>query len=147
MKTANDLAVKFLQYAERTEAELRLHLIAKGIRKEEIDQVVGSMTALSYVSDARVAEREIDLAKTERKIGKEKVKARLISRGTDEAAVEQAVAAYDQETEIANAMAFLSAKKYVPSDAAKAARALVARGFSEETCSSALSRYFPEIDW
>ena len=77
---ALSVALKFLKVAERTESELRTHLESKGVLQEDADRVVAMMLARRFVSDERVVEREIELAKGPRKVGRDKVKAKLLEK-------------------------------------------------------------------
>ena len=141
------LALRYLRAAERTEAELRAHLTGKGVSEAEVNRVVAAMLARRFVSDERVAEREVELAKGARKVGKEKAKARLLHRGTPEEVVEKAVAGYEQSEEADNALSLLRTKFKPTDDPARAARFLLARGFGEETVRAALEQTFPGIEF
>lgn len=132
-------ALKFLKLAERTESELKTHLESKGFRKEDIDRVVAMMLTKRFVSDERVVEREIELAKGPRKIGREKLAARLESKGLSV----DASSAYTLQEETENAIAVIRSRSLT--DRQKAGRVLVSRGYSEEALIIALDKEFG--DW
>lgn len=151
MKKPNELpevtAVRFLGAADRTEAELRQHLERKAVPPADIERVVEWAKAKKYVSDVRVAQRETEIAKSVKLVGRAKTKSRLIKRGANEALVDEAVRHYSEAEEEANALVLVQ-KRFAPSDdPAKIARFLLGRGFEEDTVRRTLSAYVPGFEW
>lgn len=132
-------AVAFLSRAERTESELRAHLEMKGHEPQVVEVVVDWSRSKGYISDTRVTDRETELAVT-RRIGREKLTAKLTKRGLDTESAE----GYSAERERAIAVRLLEEKKI--ESAAKAARYLSNRGFSEETVREVIARRFPDLE-
>ncbi len=141
---AFDLAFAIVAQSERTAAELKSKLATKGVGEEDADRVVARMLELGYVSDVRVALNEVERALGRGRESKEKVRARLLRRGLDEALVDRSVAEMAQEGEVARALA-LAARLGSDASPAKTARYLVARGFDEETVRDVLARVFPDL--
>ena len=127
---ALSVALKFLKVAERTESELRMHLESKGVLQEDADRVVAMMLARRFVSDERVVEREIELAKGPRKIGREKLAARLESKGLSVDACSE----YSLQEETENAIALIRSRGLT--DRQKAGRVLVSSPRSTTCCMS-----------
>ena len=140
------IALKYLKVAERTEAELRSHLGSKGVSEDDAERVIGLVVARKFVSDKRLAEREIELARGPKMAGREKTRARLLARGADESLVEEAARSYTDAEETENALRLVSKKYKTSDDPAKAARFLLGRGFGEETVRAVLERFFPGLE-
>lgn len=139
------IALKFLKSAERTEAELRAHLESKVESLAEVERVVRLMAEKKFVSDVRLVEREVELAKGVRKLGKERTRMRLLQRGADEGVVREVDGQYSEAEETANAITLIQTRG--KGDPQRAARILASRGFSEDAARAALEKTFPEIDW
>ena len=137
MNNAQQLAIKFLHRAERTSLELRNFLASKGVAESEIVTVLEWAIAKTYVDDSRVAEREIEIAKS-KSIGPEKLRMKLEKRGLVE---------YFDKVELgddlANAKQLIKKKKIT--DKSKAARVLNSQGYSEEIIHEVIESW--EIDF
>lgn len=133
------LVLKYLRAAERTGAELRAHLARKGVASEAVETAVAWAMAKGYVDDERVREREIELAKHDRKVGRAKVVARLERRGVNTG---EANTGYGDEEEVATALRLIESRPDMRWD--KAARLLGSRGFSEETIRAVLEQVYPD---
>ncbi|MCW5937269.1 MAG: RecX family transcriptional regulator [Fimbriimonadaceae bacterium] len=143
---AFQLAVRFLSRADRTANEVRLHLELKGVDPDLADEISSRLTKEGFVDDSRVAERETELAKGPRRIGRGLLSARLERRGVGEDVIDQTSREYSEKEECENALAALRAKFKEGADMGKAARFLAGRGFSEEAVRSALEAFFPDWD-
>jgi len=143
--TALGSALRYLAASERTEAELRSFLSKMGADEQTIGRIVDHCLSKRFLSDARVAERETELAKSRRFDGRLKVAAKLEKRGLDEESLDRLAASYTEADETQAARAWLRLKKFT--DPAKAARSLASKGFSEDAAKSALSDTFPDVDF
>ena len=104
---ATDLAYRYLGHRERTEAEVRRHLEAKGIEPGEVDAVVGELTEQGYLDDARYAAH---FAEDRRRLdgwGAERIARRLAAAGVDREQVAAALTAQDADAELEAALAVL----------------------------------------
>ncbi|MBX3111249.1 MAG: regulatory protein RecX [Fimbriimonadaceae bacterium] len=129
--------------SERTASELARHLTARGIEAADIDAVVARLIELGYVADGRVADDAVQSAKSGKPVGRDKVRAKLLSRGVDEAVVDEALGTMDHAGEVERATT-LAAKLGTAAGPAKVARYLAARGFDEETVRDVVERLFPD---
>ena len=128
-------------------SEVRSHLARKGVNDEDADLILKWLEEKRYVSETRLAEREVELARGPRKIGREKVVAKLLARGVDETIAGDVVLSYDDADETNNALSLIGSTPRIQNDPEKAARFLVARGFSEEAVRAAIERTFPEFEF
>lgn len=140
---AFDLAWDAVGRAERTVDELVRHLVMRGIELEDAQAVVTRLVELGYVADERVAGEAVDAVRAGKPVGREKVRAKLLSRGIDESLVEQAVGGLDHSSEVERALA-LATKLGTAAGPAKTARYLAARGFDEEAVRDVLERLYPD---
>lgn len=141
-----EVAFRYLKGAEKTEAELRSHLVLKGVTPANVDRVAEYCLLKGYVDDARVAERAVELARTRVQVGKIKVGEALARRGVAEETILAALSTYSEEQELDSATAVLK-RKLSPGDKPdKAARTLAAKGFSEDTVWAALEKCFPDLE-
>lgn len=141
-----EVAFRYLKGSEKTEAELRSHLVAKGVTAGNVERVTEYCKQKGYVDDVRVAERAVELAQTRIQVGKTKVGEALTRRGVAEDTVLGALANYSEAQELETAITVLN-RKLSPGDKPdKAARMLAAKGFSEETVWAALEKGFPGFE-
>ncbi len=140
-----ELCVSWLKSSDRTEHELKQRLKKRGVDEATADQALGRLKELGWLSDDRVVQREVELARTRKGQGKLRTRAQLLKRGIDEDQAEKALSESSEEDELARAEAVLN-KKLKPDDGPpKAARLLASRGFEEEVIRSALESRFG--DW
>lgn len=131
--SAQQLAIKFLSIAERTEKELHDYLIDKEVEKDEVATVLVWAKSKRYVDNERVIDREVDLMKGKLQ-GINKLKSRLEKRGLDTAQLSQSVG-----DELLTAKTLIKKRKLT--DKQKAARLLFSRGFSEEAILETLEHW------
>lgn len=140
-------AAKYLQTSERTEAELRKHLVARDFPPTEIEAAVAWAVQKRYVSDSRLAEREVETAKGPRAIGRDKARAKLEKRGASEESVEQAMAHYSEAEELQVALRLAQSKFTSENKPEKIARFLLGRGFGEEAVRATIATFRPDLEW
>lgn len=143
--TAKQLAVRWLAASDKTEAELRLRLEKRGYVVEEIDAALRDLAQGRWVDDHRVLERELERQQGHPSTGKEKARMTLESRGIDPDMVADELQTWSFDEEVEKAAALLNSKLKPGDTAARAARLLAARGFTEEAIRAALDHRFP--DW
>ncbi|MBS1713557.1 MAG: RecX family transcriptional regulator [Armatimonadetes bacterium] len=138
-------ALRYLAASEKSEAELRSFLAKKGVEEAELERIVAYCKSKKFVMDERLADREAELAKSQRFDGRLKVAAKLERRGVDEAVLDRAMTAYSEADESEAAKAWLRTKRF--SDPRKAARSLTSKGFGEEATRAALAEAFPDTEF
>lgn len=146
---AVDKALRTLAKTDRTRAEIESRLKSGGFPDEIVVQCLARLESWGYLDDQRVAKREVEHLAPAKGIGKNRVRARILSRGVDEDLAEQALQPLNDQEETQKALALLQ-KKYppeaTPTEQAKAGRFLLQRGFEEETVRQALARHFPAYE-
>lgn len=132
-RTARDCALSLLEYADRTEAQLRQKLRERGYAEDEIADALLFVKEYHYVDDAAFTERYIRGAASRKSV--RQIRAALEQKGVDRALIEEALEGQmvDEEGQIC---AFLQKKGYVPGAAMepdeyrRITAALARRGFS-----------------
>jgi regulatory protein len=125
------LAGRALARRDRSAAELEAQLERRGIDAEEREAAVGRLTELGYIDDERFARNRAE-ALAERGYGDAAIVHDLEQRGIGADVVEQALAELAPETARAARIAAVSGST------AKTARALAAKGFSEDAIEAAV---------
>ena len=106
-RKAVDLAYRYLGRRDRTVAEVRRHLEAKGCEAAAVDAAVAELAEAGYLDDARYAQR---FAEDRRELdgwGSERIAQRLAAAGVDRDLVAAAVADRDDAGELDAALALL----------------------------------------
>ena len=138
-------AYRYLGHRDRTVAELRKYLIAKGASEEIAETTVDELVTLGYVDDARFARQ---FAEDRRRLdawGNDRIERRLrelgVGRG-DIAAALAALATGENESEMDAAVAFLQRRFPAPPetdrDRDRALGMLVRRGYDLELAYDAI---------
>ena len=139
------VAWRALGRRERTEAELRRTLAAKGADPEDADAVLGELKAGGYVDDAAYARR---FAEDRRELdgwGSERIERRLRALGVDREEVAGVLADRTVQDELGSAVALLERRFPVPPrdprECERALGVLVRRGYELELAHDAVRRY------
>lgn len=140
-------ALRWLKASDRTEAELRERLAARGFDLETIAVALDRLASWGYLNDAKVATEYARRGLQKGNLSRERILAELERRGIGSAEALLAVeAALGEQTEEERAFAALASRfKSSPggkADAQRGARYLAARGFPEETVLEAVTRFF-----
>jgi regulatory protein len=138
--------LRWLKVKDRTEREIRSRLAERGAPDDVIDAVLEYLQSKKYVHDPRVAERAVELASSQRPAGREKVRAELEQRGADDEAIASALDALPAEAEADRALGLIQARFKPGDDPARVARWLATKGFDEDSCLAALTRFFPGLE-
>jgi regulatory protein len=104
---ALDLAYRYLGRRDRTVAEVRGHLAAKGCEGAAVDGAVAELVAAGYLDDARYAVRFAEDRRTLDGWGSERIAQRLAAAGVDRADIDAALAARDHAAELDAAVALV----------------------------------------
>lgn len=145
LEKARKLAWRWLNRRERTAAELRERLAAKGIEPWAIDQVVDELREQRYVDDAGYAQRFADDRRRLDGWGSQRIERRLRELGVEDEAIAPALAEQDPEMELDAAVALLEQRFPVAPetrrDRDRALGMLVRKGYALELASDALRRH------
>ena len=107
MPDAVDRAFRFLGHRDRTVAEVRRHLLKKGVPEEEVEAAVAQLSELGYLDDARFASRFVEDRVTLDGWGSDRIERRLLELGVDREHVSAALRGRDFGTELDAAIALL----------------------------------------
>jgi regulatory protein len=132
---ALELAYRYIGRRDRTVAEVRGHLTAKGCDEAATDAAVEELAAAGYLDDARYAVRFAEDRRALDGWGSERIAQRLAAAGVDRADVEAALARRDDADELDAAVALVRRRFPVLDSDRERERALgllVRRGYELE---------------
>jgi regulatory protein len=142
---AFERALKSISVRERTSAEVEAFLQRRGYDGDVIADVVRSLREEGLVDDAGYARRFAEDRRLLDRWGNERIARDLERRGIDRELVEQALAGYGRDDELAVAIELLDRRFPMPFDGDrerdKAWRMLVRRGYEPELAYSAVRRH------
>jgi SOS response regulatory protein OraA/RecX len=143
-RSAWETALKWLERADRSEAEISKYLASKGYSEAEIHEVIVKVKNFNYINDQNLKARLEDSLSTQL-AGSNKIKQHLTKRGLDAELVNPPGS---------NQAFLLLEKKYRPiqltqnpKDVARAARFLAGKGYSEEDIEQAAQAFFTQVEW
>lgn len=137
------LATGYLARFDRTEAQVAAFLTGKGATATQAKRAIERLKRLNYLDDASYARRWIEKRLTRRPMGKERLKAELLTKGLPERVVEEAVrVAWRWVSEEELALRVLNSREGhgTERDLRRATRLLRERGFDEDTIESVVGR-------
>ncbi|HUK41916.1 MAG TPA: regulatory protein RecX [Candidatus Acidoferrales bacterium] len=141
---ALDLALRFLSYRSRSEAEVERHLLRSGYSSAIIGKTLERLRALHYVDDEAFA-RNWALARTQKRgDGPKKIELELRAKGIDQGVAREVTReTFSQLDEAETARKLLQKKYHVakfsnPKAIQRAAAFLQNRGYSDKTISDVL---------
>jgi regulatory protein len=142
---AFSVAWRALGRRERTEAELRRALAAKGVEPEDADAVLAELKAGGYVHDQAYARRFAEDRRHLDGWGSERIERRLRALGVESEHVAVALAERTAEEELGTAVALLARRFAAPLDGPRecerALGMLLRRGYELELAHDAVRRY------
>jgi regulatory protein len=142
---ALELAYRFLGRRDRTVAEVRRHLEAKGVDEASIDGAVGELEEQGYLDDARYAARFAQDRRALDGWGAERIERRLQAAGAPAEHIAAAVATRDPEAELAAAVALLRRRCTDPPrsdrDRERALASLLRKGYELELAYDAVRAF------
>jgi regulatory protein len=130
-----ELALKALNYKERTESELRSWLGEREVSAEEIDEVVALLIEAGAIDDASFARRYADDKRELAGWGPDRISRSLESRGVPHGLIEAALEGDDEDAQLRRAIGLLSGRGLACESERERERALsllVRRGFPLE---------------
>lgn len=135
LDTALQKAYRYLGHRDRTVAELRKHLLGKGITEELAEAAAADLVELGYLDDARFARQFAEDRRNLDSWGSDRIERRLLELGVDREQVVRAVAA-GGEGELDAAVELLRRRFPAPPqterDRERALGMLVRRGYDLE---------------
>jgi len=143
LETALQRAYRYLGHRDRTVAELRKHLVGKGVSEELADEAIEELVAQGYVDDARFARQFAEDRRRLDSWGGERIERRLRELGVAREQIAAALAVADAGTgEVDAAVAFLRRRFPAPPetdrDRDRALGMLVRRGYDLELAYDAI---------
>ena len=148
-ESAYQKALNYLSYRIRSEAEVRKHLVGKGIQEEVVVQVLVRLQNAGLVDDERFARSWVENRSEYRPRSRRALVYELKRKGVSEAAIHSAVDEIDEE-ELAYLAALKKAMRYNrlewPAFRQKMHTYLAGRGFNYEVSSQVVARIWREIN-
>lgn len=142
---ALELAYRYLNRRERTLAEMRRHLVARGCRPEEAQAALEQLQAEGFLDDARYARMFAEDKRTLEQWGSERIERALLQRGIDADLAAEAVAEDDGGGDLQRALALLGQRvQSPPRDRRGRDRALgilLRKGYEPDLALDALAAY------
>ena len=145
LQHALDLAYRYLGHRDRTAAEVRARLEAKGVEPPVVDEVVEELSRQGYVDDARYAKRFAEDRRTIDAWGAERIERRLLAVGIAPALIASALQERGTGEELEAAVAVLRRRfPRAPSgdrDRERALGLLVRKGYDLELAYDAVRAF------
>jgi regulatory protein len=142
LERAISLAFRHLGRRDRTVAEVRRHLTAKGVGEAEVDGAVAELSEQGYLDDARYAARFADDRRLLDGWGADRIERKLVEHGVEREHITAALAGFDHGSELDAATALLRRRhREPPADARERERALgflVRKGYDLEIAYDAI---------
>lgn len=135
-RQALDIALRYLDRADRTTLEVQRHLEGKRVEPTVIGQVLGALAEDGLLDDARYAQRFAADMRELKQWGSERITRRLIASGIDRDVVDATLAGRDRDAELSAALYVLRRRFPTPlrDDRARgrALGVLLRRGYAED---------------
>ena len=145
MPDAVDRAFRFLGHRDRTVAEVRRHLLKKGVPEEEVEAAVAQLSELGYLDDARFATRFVEDRVTLDGWGSDRIERRLVELGVEREHISAALRGRDFGTELDVAVGLLRRRWREPPatdrDRERALGFLVRKGYDLELAYDAVREH------
>ena len=146
-EAAYQKALNFIQYRERSEAEIQQHLKEQDLPEEIASEVIERLRRSGLVNDHRFAQTWIENRSEFHPRSRRALAYELRQKGIDPDAIQEALQDVDEE-ELAYQAAIKQSRKYQtlewPDFRLKMLGFLARRGFNYETASPAVSRVWAE---
>jgi regulatory protein len=143
---ALELAYRYLNRRDRTEAEVRVHLDAKGIDPGDVERSIATLRDQGYLDDARFARLLAQDKRTLEGWGSDRIRRTLSARGIDRDLIDAALATDDAPSaELDRAVAVLRRRFPAPPrerrERDRALGLLLRKGYDPELALDALARH------
>jgi regulatory protein len=139
-------ALDLLRMRDRFTSEVRQVLKGSGCPPEDVEHVLSWLQEKNILDDRRTINNTIERRTGKRSIGRDKLRAELLSKGAPEELVEEALVRMSDDGEADAAYEALQARPGSGLSRPKAARFLYSRGFSEDTVEQTLDRFFGSVE-
>jgi regulatory protein len=145
---ALELAYAYLNRRERTEAELRRHLEARGVDATTVGATVDKLREQGYLDDERYTRLFTEDKRELEQWGRDRIRRTLLERGVDRELVEATLSQAPPEDELDRARAILRRRFPSPPldrrDRDRALGVLLRKGFDSELALEALAGHAPD---
>jgi regulatory protein len=142
---ALELAYRYLNRRERTVAEMRRHLVARGCREHEAEAAIEQLLDEGYLDDGRYAQLFAEDKRVLEQWGTERIERALLQRGIDRELIDDVLGDDQDEGDLARALALLEHRvPQPPRDRRERDRALgilLRKGYEPELALDALATY------
>jgi regulatory protein len=143
---ALEIAYRYLNPRDRTEAEVRAHLEGKGLDAGDVERSIATLRDQGYLDDARFARSLAQDKRTLEGWGSDRIRRRLSARGIERDLIEAALAGDDAPTEeLDRAVAVLRRRFPAPPherrERDRALAVLLRKGYDAELAIDALARH------
>ena len=146
-ETARETALRYMDYAPRTRAEVRRRLLKGGFDEETIEAVLADLEHTNLLDDAQFSKDWVESRSRRKGLGRVRLAAELRRKGVSKEQTEEAVGEIDEEAELAAALE-IARKRLRPEESADPAakRRLAAflqrRGYKWEIIEQVFSQLF-----
>ena len=106
-RKAMDAALRYLSYRSRTRAQMTEYLAGKGYPPDTIEGVMEKLQGYGYLDDTHYAREYMESKLRDRPLGRMRIKMALRERGIGDDIIDEALSGYDEDEELAQAMACL----------------------------------------
>jgi regulatory protein len=148
LQHALDLAYRHLARRDRTEAEVRRHLVGRGVDPATVESAIAELSAQDYLDDARYARRFAGDRRALDQWGAERIEQRLLALGVEPELIAAALADRPPEAELEAAISVLRRRLPDPPrtarEADRALGLLLRRGYELELAHDAIRAYARE---
>ncbi len=153
LERAVAIAYRYLNARERTQAEMRRHLLGKGIEPRDAERAIEALADQGHLDDARFARLFVQDKRELDEWGADRIRQALLARGVDRDVVAEALAAHEQSSdggEMRRALAVL--RRRFPSPAEdrrereRALGVLLRKGYDTDLALQAITVHMREPD-
>jgi regulatory protein len=152
LERALAIAYRYLNARERTRAEMRAHLQAKGIDPRDVERSIDALVEQGHLDDVRFARLLVQDKRELDEWGADRIRRTLLSRGVDRDVVDAALAEHepDGDGEIERALAVLRRRFPSPTgdrrERERAFGVLLRKGYDSDLALAAISAHVRDDD-
>lgn len=103
--TARTIALRFLDYAPRTSAEVRRRLMKEGFEEGIIEALLADLERAGLLDDAQFSRDWVAERSRRKGLGRDRLAAELRRKGVDQEQIDRALGALDEKAEFEAALA------------------------------------------
>jgi len=155
LERALAIAYRYLNARERTQAEMRGHLLRKGIDPHDVERSIHALGDQGHLDDARFARLFVQDRRELDEWGADRIRQALLARGVDRDVVDDALAEHEQNSdggELDRALAVLRRRFPSPRgdrrERERALGVLLRKGFDTDLALQAITAHMrdPDLD-